>query len=105
MKCQLKFKSYLTISLALENPINKMVNIVEALRSQTQSLNFLLVSVTNAGTVCREKEISTLVNIEVVMHSGVKNSFIFPIPTSDCLFNYTFNAEASINKRKWVNLR
>lgn len=48
------FKYRLTISLAFENPINKMVNTADARLSQTQSLNFLLAIVTNAGKVCND---------------------------------------------------
>lgn len=50
-------KFHLTISLAFENPINKMVNIVEARLSQTQSLNFLLAIVTKAGKFCGGKKV------------------------------------------------
>lgn len=50
-----------TISLALEKPINRMLNIVHARRSQTQSLKFLLMAVTNAGTVYNEEDIRNFV--------------------------------------------
>ena len=43
----------LTISLALAIPINNIVNIAEPRLNQTQSLNLLLLSVMNAGIICK----------------------------------------------------
>lgn len=44
------------MSLAFENPINKMVRTAVVRLSQTQSLNFLLAIVTKAGKICDEWE-------------------------------------------------
>lgn len=54
IKLNLLLKFNLTISLAFDNPINRMVRTVDDLRNQTQSLNFLLAIVTKAGIVCEE---------------------------------------------------